>query len=377
MGAYTPRMAESSAAEGPRRILIIKPSSLGDIIHALPILAGLRQAYPHAHIAWVVANSFASLLEGHPLLNEVIRFDRARFGRMWRSPRVFADFWRFVLEVRRQRFDMAIDLQGLIRSGLLSFFCGARTRIGFADAREGASWLYTRRIRPPRQAEHAVERIIALGEDLGLTMRPARFPLAITAAERSMARGLTRESSADSTPIVAVIPGARWPSKLWQASKYVEIVRKLSQEGMRCVLLGAPSDRALADEICRGVQGNVVDLVGRTTLRELVAVIESARAVVCQDSGPMHIAAALNKPTVAVFGPTNPARTGPYSPAARVTRLPLPCSPCYRRQCPLGHHRCMVDLETDAVTLELRGLLADNAGAGAGAGAVAMTSSHS
>lgn len=354
-------MPLDAAAEAPRRILIIKPSSLGDIVHALPILAALREKYPQAHIAWIVANSFASLLEGHPLLDEVIRFDRVRYGRMWRSPSAFVDFWRFVRDVRRKRFDWVIDLQGLIRSGLLSYFSGARRRIGFADARETASFYYNQRVRPPHTAEHAVDRVIALGEEIGLRMRPPQFPLAIRDVERTTVRGLVQDRSASNAPIVAVIPGARWPSKLWLADRYAVVSRRLTESGFRCMLLGAPGERELANEIREKAGVEFIDLVGRTTLRELAALLELSHAVVCQDSGPMHIAAALEKPIVAVFGPTNPKRTGPYAPTARLPRVPLECAPCYRRVCPLGHHRCMTDLTADRVLDEFDGLMKTSA----------------
>jgi len=340
------------------RILIIKPSSLGDVVHALPVLAALRRAYPRAHIAWLAGSSFAPLLAGHPLLDEVIRFDRAHYGRMWRSPRAFVDFWRFVSQMRRRRFDLVIDLQGLIRSGLLSYFSGARQRVGFRDAREGAWLFYSQRVTPPAAAEHAVDRNLSLARALGLRVEAPEFPLNIGPGERAAAEKLLAEAAGEPVgSFTAVLPGARWESKRWPPERIAELIGRIHDERLpRCVLLGAPADREIGGRIVAACRIPVVDLIGRTTLRQLAALIDLADRVVCHDSGPLHIAAALEKPTAAIFGPSNPQRTGPYSPAARVITHPLACAPCYRRTCPLGHHDCMQQLAVETVFARVRDL---------------------
>lgn len=341
----------------PLRILIIKPSSLGDIVHALPVLAAVRRSYPSAHIAWLVGANFEALLRSHPLIDETIPFDRAHYGKMWRSWRAFADFWRLVRDLRRRKFDLVIDLQGLIRSGLMAYFSGARQRVGFAAAREFAWLFYSRRVRIPSSVKHAVEHNLHLAREVGLTIEPVDFPLAITDAERDRARQLL-ESAADNRPvprITAIVIGARWSSKIWPADRFTELIDRLHLEGeVRCVLLGAPSDRTISDEIIKRAGRPPLDLVGRTNLRELTALLELAERVICLDSGPMHIAAALGKPVVAIFGPTNAAKTGPYSPLATVVSKPLACSPCYRRNCPLGHHACMKELTVADLLSQVR-----------------------
>lgn len=343
-------------SSSPERILIVKPSSLGDIVHALPVLAELRRTYPHAQIAWLADSRFKPLLEHHPLLDEVIRFDRARFGRMWRNPRVFVEFWRFVAQIRRRRFDLVIDLQGLIRSGLLAFFSGAKQRVGFAEAREGAWLFYSQRVRCSDSVEHAVERNLALARALGLPVDRPHFPLGLQAAERHEAEELLAHVTGERVAsFTAVIPGARWETKLWPAEKTADLINRMHAEGLpRCVLLGSSGDQNFAEQVIARCESGVVNLVGQTTLPQLVALIDLADRVVCQDSGPLHIAAALRKPTVAIFGPTNPARTGPYSDVARVVTHPLECAPCYRRQCPYGHHNCMRQLDVEAVMSEVR-----------------------
>jgi lipopolysaccharide heptosyltransferase I len=345
-----------SATQQRRRILIIKPSSLGDVIHGLPVLAGLRAAYPDAYIAWLVASAFAPLLTGHPLLDEVIPFDRRLYGRILRSRTAAAHFWRLMQHLRRARFDLVIDLQGLARSGLLAWISGARERVGFATAREGAWAFYTQRVHVPPDVQHAVEKNLYLARSIGVQVEAATFPLNLDAPECSAARHLVAQAAQRPIPhFVAVLPGARWDTKRWPAERWAHLIDRLSHEGWPpCVLLGAPVERATADAILAACSTPVIDLVGRTSVRELAAVLAVAELIVCHDSGPMHIAAALGKPMVALFGPTNPARTGPYDQSARVVALPLPCVPCYQRRCPLGHHNCMQQLDVQTVLQHVR-----------------------
>ncbi len=332
----------------PRRILLIKPSSLGDIVHALPVLAGLRTAYPRAHIAWLVGKAFAPLLAGHPLLDEVIPFDRQRFGRMLQSRAVGAEFLRFVGDLRRRRFDLVIDLQGLLRSGFLAWASGARQRVGFAAARELAAAFYTQRVRCATRDMHAVDKNLHLARTIGLPVDPPTFPLGLREEELAACRA--RLGTAGVTQFIALLPGARWEAKRWRADRWAELLDRLHADGLPpAVLLGAPDDRSYTDAILAACSAPVVNWVGQTSLRELSAALALADRVLCHDSGPMHIAAALGRPIVAIFGPTNPVRTGPYCRAARVVALPPPCAPCYQRHCPLGHHHCMEKLDVEVV----------------------------
>ncbi|MFO0972783.1 MAG: lipopolysaccharide heptosyltransferase II [Phycisphaerae bacterium] len=336
-----------------RRILLIKPSSAGDLLHALPALRALRRRFPQAHLAWLVNAPLAELIAHDPALDEVIAFDRRRYGRLWRSPAVATDFARFARDLRRRRFDLVVDLQGLIRSGLLALFSGAAVRIGFRAARE-FGWIgYTHRVRPPVGARHAVDRNAALIAELGAAPTAADLALSPSEAARAAAGDLLADAGvAPDEPFVALAPATRWETKNWPAERFAALAREVhARLGLRSVLIGSPDERPILDAVHRGAGDAAVDLAGRTPLTTLPAVIERARLVVCGDSLPMHLAAALARPLVAIFGPTNPDWTGPYGRLRDVLRDDVPCSPCRfqrLRDCP-AQHVCMSGIDVERV----------------------------
>ena len=338
-----------------RRILIIKPSSFGDVIHALPVLNGLRRRYPQSHIAWLVATGCAGLLEGHRALDEIIPFDRRRFGMLGRSFRVSVEFTEFVHRLRGRGFDLVIDLQGLFRSGFLAWATGARCRVGFGSARELAWMFYTHRVAVPDPDAHAVDRYYLVSKLLGFADVPVTFDLPIHAeARRSAREHLEQEGLGPAEPYAVIAPGTRWPTKRWPEAHFAEVVRALaSHHGLRPVLIGMASEAEIARNVAQHGGSAVINLAGRTALPELIALIDGATIAVMHDSGPMHLATALGKPMVALYGPTSPARTGPYRRPETVARLDLDCAPCYLKKladCP-HQHRCLREL-TPATILE-------------------------
>ncbi len=336
-----------------RRILIIKPSSFGDVIHALPVLNGLRSRYPQARISWLVANSCAGLLEAHPGLDEIIRFDRKRYGLLGRNPWASLEFAQFLQALRAHRFDLVVDLQGLFRSGFLAAASGARHRIGFANAREFGWMFYNHRVPVSDPEMHAVERNYLFGRYLGFADVPIRFDLPVRPDARANVRGLlARCGVAAHEGYIVVGPGTRWETKQWPAEHFAAAISRISAEhGLPVVLTGMSDERAVAQTVASRASGRVVNLAGETSLQDVIALIDGARAVLMHDSGPMHLATALNKPLVAIYGPTSPARTGPYGRGETIARLDLPCSPCYLKKvadCP-HQHRCMRDLSPETV----------------------------
>jgi lipopolysaccharide heptosyltransferase I len=344
------------AARTFARILLVKPSSLGDVIHALPVAYALRRRYPAAQIDWLVGRAFAPILEGNPDIDEIVPFDRRRFSRLAMRAGPTRDFLRLIARLRRSAYEMVIDLQGLFRSGFLAWSTGAPVRLGFPEAREGAAVFYTHRIPAGDPDSHAVDRNMRVGTLLGFDPGDVRFPLQLGPELRAEVRAMVGRAYPAEVPLVAVAPGARWETKRWPPESFARAIDAMGDQGATaCVLLGGPDDVELCDRIARQCRSRPLVLAGKTSLRQMAALIEQSAVLLCHDSAPLHVAAALGRPLVCLAGPTNPARTGPYRRPADVTRLPLPCSPCYFRklsQCP-HRHECMTQLRVEDVVTEV------------------------
>jgi lipopolysaccharide heptosyltransferase I len=331
----------------------VKPSSLGDVVHALPVLHGLRVRFPDSRIDWLIAPSFAPLVEGHGDVDELVMFDRRRFGRLGHNPVVAGEFVRFVGGLRKRRYDLVVDIQGLFRSGFLSLMTGAPVRIGFRSAREGAWIFYTHHIAMADPDAHAVDRYYRVGDLLGFADVPVEFNLPDSEDSSRRAEAMLRESSfPDDGSLIVVAPSARWETKMWLTERFARTIDRLCHtESRRCVLVGGADERGRCERIAERCRTRPANLAGQTSLSELTAVVRRADLVLCHDSAVAHLAAALQRRLVCITGPTNPRRTGPYRRGEDVVRLNLECSPCYLRklrQC-RHDHRCMKELEVEAV----------------------------
>jgi lipopolysaccharide heptosyltransferase I len=303
------------------KILIVKPSSLGDIIHALPTVRILRRAHPKAHIAWLVNDTFAPLLDRCPIIDRVIPFARRRLGRLSGIPEAL----RFARSLKTEGFDWAVDLQCLLRSALLSCASGARRCTGLADGREGSTFFYNEIIKLPPPPTHAVDRYLMLPRQLGLEVDRVEFPLAGTPVPE-------REN------LILINPGARWTTKRWPADRFAALVDALAARwpGHRLAILGSTDERPLAESIAAGAKATADILAGRTTLPELTALMRRARLMISNDTGPLHLAVAVGTPTVSMFGPTDPRRTGPYPPQGGnniVLTATTDCAACFKPRC--------------------------------------------
>jgi lipopolysaccharide heptosyltransferase II len=334
----------------PSRVCVIKPSALGDIVQSLPVLSALRARWPEAHLAWVVNRPLVGIFERQPDLNQVIPFDRAASG----LGRIAA-IGNLAGELRRGRFDLTIDLQGLLRSGLMTLATAAPRRVGFADAREGATLAYTDRITVATRQQSAVDINWLMAQAFGCTGSPPTVklgtdPLEIAWAERALV-GLPR-------PILAIHPGAQWETKRWPAASFLELARRSHAEfGGGVVLLGGPDDVAIGGELAKSLTGPSVNLAGRTSLLELAAVSGAADVFLSGDSGPMHLAAAVGTRVVAVFTCTSPVRARPYGSGHRVVATCVSCAASYVKTCPTLH--CMLELSPDRVWPELARALSE------------------
>ncbi len=314
---------------GPLKVLILKPSSLGDVVQALPVLRLIKDHLPGAEIYWWIDSNLAPLLEGDPDLTGLIRFERRR----WARPRNWVVLWRNVNWMREQHFDWVIDLQSLARSGAFAWLARGRLTIGLDEAREGARSLYDIIIPRPSFHTHAVDWYLAVLPVLGVPLGRQFDWL----PERPDAReALLKRWALDGAPWLALQPGARWPNKRWPVEYYAELARQLATAcpALRMVVLGGTEDSALGAAIAGAVApSRAVDLTGKLSLPEMVECIRLSALMVTNDTGPMHVAAALRKPVIALFGPTDPRRTGPYQQLESALQLALPCSPCLKPRC--------------------------------------------
>ncbi len=308
----------------PSRILIIRPSALGDVCRTVPVLAALRRAYPTARIDWLVQDTFADAIRSHPALTSAVLFPRREFGDLARRGRLLP-ILRWLSNLRRTRYDVVLDCQGLARSGLFSRWTGAPIRLGYTNAQELA-WLgYTKRVYASRIL-HAVDRMMMLAEAAGAS--PVRdMRLYSAPADRGW---LAADPRLAARPFAVLAPTSRWPAKRWPADRFADLARRLLDQrpgGIeRVAIVGSAGERdqcaPLLDFGSRDER--VVDLLGSTSVGQLMALIEAAALVVANDSAPLHMAVGFGRPLVALFGPTRKDRVGPYAREQDVVQQVLP-----------------------------------------------------
>ena len=337
----------------PERVCLIKPSSLGDVVHALPTLEALRLRWPAARISWVVNRALIGLLDGHPALDEVIPFDRATAKL---STAGLASIVGFARVLRSKRFDVTIDLQGLLRSGLMTWATGAPVRVGLAEAREGATRFYDRTVATPPGVTHVVDKLLAVAHAFGAPPAPARFRVACSEDDRTWARGVLASVPG---PRLVLNVGARWLTKRWPPGHFAEVARRASEAyGCGLVAVGAPEDRPLVDELRRALGGlPLLDLCGTTNLTRLTAVLSEADLVLSNDTGPIHLAAAAGARVLGIYTCTSPEKTGPYGPLARSIQSCVWCAPSFVKTC--ARLECMTELSPDRVWSALYPMLGE------------------
>jgi len=365
------------------RILLIKPSALGDVVHTLPVLVKLRARYPRARIDWLITPENAELVRHHPALSNVILFARRDFSKRGHRWRAFRSFFDLLKQIRLAKYDLVIDMHGQVRSAFFALISGARVRIGFErpikrtltisaehdlknvpshgwrGAREGSWIAYTHHIAIPTLDVHAIDRYLWVGKLLGFDDNPPDLTIHLSSETVRNVERLLKEKGVDtSQPLVVLVPGTIWETKHWTIEGFAGVARHFLRDGFAVALAGTKRDQPRCREIAAAAPG-ACDLSGQTTPADLAALIRRAEVAVTNDSGSMHVAASLGKPMVSVFGPTNPVHIGPYERPESVVRVDLPCSPCnYRRlsQCPFGH-ACMKHVTSAMVIERVRKIL--------------------
>jgi heptosyltransferase-2 len=310
----------------PRRVCLIKPSALGDIVQTLPVATMLRQRWPDVHLSWVVNRSLAGILENQPDLNEVIAFDRGKRG-LGQVTSIIS----LARRLRRERFDLVIDLQGLFRSGVMTLATGAGRRVGFSNAREGARWTYTDRVEIPTRDLPALEKYRRVAAALGCEGEPPAARFGVSEAHRNWA---LEQLARLPRPWLAIVPGAQWETKRWPVAHFVETARRAQREfSCGVVLLGGPGECELCESIASQLSGPAVNLAEKTNLLQLAAVCQAADVILSGDTGPMHLAAAVGTPVVSLFTCTSPLRAGPRGNESRIVATQVPCASSYLKRC--------------------------------------------
>ena len=318
------------------RILIVKLSSIGDVVHSLPTLKALRDAYPQAYIAWVVEEKSKDIITDNPLLDEVIIFEKERWKKeLFKTKGTkesLKDVYNFAKTLREKKFDAAIDLQGLLRSSLIAYFSGAKIRVGYRDSGEMSHIFYNLKVDSNESGIHAVDRHLYIAKFLGASINQVEFPLWISKEERNFAKKVLSEHNISRKDLlIGLNAGASIQHNRWDKERFAKLGDILIEKHeANIILFGGKQDVKLVQEIYEMMRNKPINLAGKTTMKQLASIIEYCNLFIGNDTGPLHIAVAMKVPVVAIFGPADPKRTGPYGKQNIVVYKKLSCSPCFR-----------------------------------------------
>lgn len=330
------------------KILIVQPSRLGDILFSLPTLASIKKQYPHAKFSWIVDERCAQILEGNPYLENLFIWDRTR--------KSLSYYRELKNQLRSKKFDLSIDLHGLAKSAFLSALAGAKFKLASSSTNgmRELSWLISKEIKNPNPKAHCIERHLAVAKYLGCE-EVFDYPISILQEAAESVQAKLREKGIGEN-FIAIHPGAGWLSRRWGIEKFAALAVRIRKDlGADIVLIGGKeggsSEKGLNEEILSLAGIEICDMTGQLTLKELCAFLKTCPLLVGNEAGPMHIATALGIPAVAILGPTDPLRTGPYKGRTKIIQKDVPCRPCRNRNCqkPICMQMISVDEVFDAV----------------------------
>ena len=336
-------------------ILIIKLSAIGDVIHALPVSHAIRETFPDARITWVVEPPARELLVDNPCLDEILLFEKKKFKESLGG--FLKHFGPFRRRLKAGRFDIALDLQGLGKSAAIAWFSGAPRRLGTCNMREFSDRV-SRPVVGPHAKGHIVDRYLDVARAIGCRVEKVVFPVTISGRDRALAGEILKQGGVPSGASYAVLAvGANWPNKRWPARFYAQLSDWIYDQSHIPVFVGGgPVDESLVAEIAAQAQFPPVNLVGRTSLKQLAAILEGARVAIGGDTGPVHLAAGRKVPTVMLMGPTDANRNGPYDQIESAIEVNRACRYCWKRACPKGLD-CLAAIPPPAVMEKLAPLL--------------------
>lgn len=320
------------------RILVIKLSSIGDVIQASPVADKLRQRYPNAIIDWVVETKSKDVIVGNSNLDKVMIWERKEWVEDIKKAGDYRLLYQrlatFVKQLRERSYDLTIDLQGLMRSGLVAWLSGAPWRVCYTDTRELSPFFANIKIQPNYEQDINVKhRYVGLLRFLGIDTTNLHMQMPLTASDHDFANNFIVQNSLTTKKYIVLNPATSWQSKCWPTNRYAQVGDLISNRlKLPIVLLGAPDDQPLAKEIQDKMKNPVLNIAGQTTLKQLAAVIEQAALFIGGDTGPLYIAEATGTATVSIFGPTDPAKHAPIG-SRHISLAPRHCKFCYKRIC--------------------------------------------
>jgi 3-deoxy-D-manno-octulosonic-acid transferase len=335
-----------------QEFLIIRLSAIGDVLHCTPVARELKKARPDCLITWLAGEFTAELLAANPYIDEVLVWPKERWEKAMRAGN-FGEAWQLWQKVRQmmsgRSFAAVLDIHGLFFSGAIARMPKATERIGMKQARELNPWFMSKTIAGPTHCRHLIFRYLSVLKGLGIDSDNFQMDLFLPERAKTFAANFLQNSGLNGRlPILAVVPGTTWEGKNWPPEYFAQIITSLAG---RCqvVLCGGPGERKLADEIMRQVKLPVADAVGKTSLLELGAILARSALVLTGDTGPLHMAVALNIPTVSLFGASDPLVYGPLEEKHIVLKASAECAPCNKRKCPRGSITCMPGIKPDTV----------------------------
>jgi len=332
-------------------ILIVKLSAIGDVVHTLPSLAALRKLYPKAHISWVVEETSSDIISGHPHLDRIIVSRRKRWVKDLKKlhdiKTTITEIRSFVKTLRDREYDLVIDFHGLFKSSMIVLLSGGKRKLGY-DSMQELSGLFLNERIPEDMEKHAADRYLDFIRYLGADIDNPEFYIPIEEENKIRVEALLKANDIDiAEPFVAINPVAFWDTKLWEDDKFARLCDRIAKELRYKIVFTGSKGHGSIEQIQSMMTSPSINLEGQTTLRDLAYLYSLSRLLITTDSGPMHIAAAVNTPTVALFGPTDPSRTGPYGKGHIVVRKEMPCSPCFLKKC--DTKKCMKEIGVDEV----------------------------
>ncbi len=337
-----------------KNILVVKLSAIGDVIHALPVSYAIRETFPDARLTWVVEPAARELLVDNPYIDEILLFEKKKFKSMGGF---LANFGPFRRKLQRTRYDAALDLQGLFKSAAIAYLSKAPKRLGTCNMRECSDKI-SQPVVGPHASGHIVERYLDVARALGCRVDRVVFPIQISERDQALTPRIMQQAGAQmDNPYVALAVGANWPNKRWPTASFAKLSDWLYSQSLIPVLVGGGTlDESLAAEIGAAAEIPPVNLVGKTSLKQLAYILQNAVLTLGGDTGPVHLSAGLGTKTVMVMGPTDANRNGPYGQLENAIEADWPCRYCWKRACPRGHD-CLSRISVEQVKEKIRTVL--------------------